>query len=37
LLKIKWWDWSNEEVKQAVLLLVSSNMNEFIKKAKQND
>jgi len=34
LLRIRWWDWSDEEVKQAVPLLASSNIDEFISFAK---
>jgi acetyltransferase-like isoleucine patch superfamily enzyme len=34
LLQIKWWNWNDEEVKQAVPLLASSNIDEFIKMAK---
>ena len=33
LLQIKWWNWSDEEVRQAVPLLTSSNIDEFIKMA----
>ena len=34
LLKIKWWDWEDEKIKEIVPLLVSNNIDEFIKKAK---
>lgn len=34
LLEIKWWDWEDEEIKKVVPLLVSNNIDEFIKKAK---
>lgn len=34
LLRIKWWNWSDEEVRQAVPLLASSNIDEFITFAK---
>lgn len=34
LLQIKWWNWSDEEVRQAVPLLASSNIDEFITFAK---
>jgi acetyltransferase-like isoleucine patch superfamily enzyme len=32
LLKIKWWNWSDDKVKDNVPLLHSSNINEFIDK-----
>ncbi len=32
LLKIKWWDWSDEKVKENVPLLHSTNIQEFIDK-----
>lgn len=32
LLKIKWWNWEEEEIKKAVNLLCSENINEFIDK-----
>jgi virginiamycin A acetyltransferase len=34
LLEIKWWDWEDEEIKKIVPLLVSNNIDEFIKKIK---
>jgi acetyltransferase-like isoleucine patch superfamily enzyme len=34
LLQIRWWNWNDEEVKQAVPLLASSNIDEFITFAK---
>jgi acetyltransferase-like isoleucine patch superfamily enzyme len=34
LLEIKWWDWEDEEIKKVVPLLVSNNIDEFIKVAK---
>lgn len=34
LLQIKWWNWNDEEVRQAVPLLASSNIDEFILFAK---
>jgi len=37
LLEIKWWDWEDDKIKDIVPLLVSNNINEFIKKAKQNN
>lgn len=37
LLEIKWWNWEDEKIKKIVPLLVSNNIDEFIKKAKQND
>jgi virginiamycin A acetyltransferase len=37
LLEIKWWDWEDSKIKEIVPLLVSNNVDEFIKKAKQND
>ena len=36
LLEIKWWDWEDEKIKQSVPLLVSDNIDEFIKYAKSN-
>ena len=32
LLKIKWWNWSIERIKENMPLLLSNNINEFIKK-----
>ncbi len=32
LLKIKWWNWDDEKIKQNAKLLLSPNMDEFIKK-----
>ena len=32
LLKIKWWNRSEEKISEAVPLLSSENMNEFLKK-----
>lgn len=32
LLKIKWWEWGNDEVKKAIPLLCSSNLKEFFLK-----
>jgi acetyltransferase-like isoleucine patch superfamily enzyme len=32
LLKIKWWDWSNEKVRENVHLICSDSIDEFIKK-----
>lgn len=34
LLEIKWWNWEDEKIKKLVPLLVSNNIDEFIKKAK---
>lgn len=34
LLEIKWWDWEDEKIKKFVPLLVSNNIDEFIKAAK---
>lgn len=34
LLQIKWWNWSDEEVRQAVPLLASSDIDKFISFAK---
>ncbi len=34
LLEIKWWNWEDEEIKKVVPLLVSNNIDEFIKIAK---
>jgi acetyltransferase-like isoleucine patch superfamily enzyme len=34
LLKIKWWDWEDNKIKEMVPLLVSDNIDKFIKKAK---
>lgn len=34
LLEIKWWDWEDETIKSLVPLLVSNNIDEFIKQAK---
>lgn len=36
LLEIKWWNWEDEEIKNVVPLLVSNDIDKFIKKAKQN-
>jgi acetyltransferase-like isoleucine patch superfamily enzyme len=36
LLKIRWWDWEDEEIKKIVPLLVSNNIDEFIKATKNN-
>jgi tetrahydrodipicolinate N-succinyltransferase len=36
LLEIKWWNWDDEEIKKVVPLLVSDNIDEFIKIAKNN-
>jgi acetyltransferase-like isoleucine patch superfamily enzyme len=35
LLDIKWWNWEDEEIKKVVPLLVSNNIDEFIKIAKK--
>jgi len=35
LLEIKWWDWEDEKIKEIVPLLVSNNIDEFIKQAKK--
>ena len=35
LLDIKWWNWEDEEIKKVVPLLVSNNIDEFIKTAKK--
>lgn len=32
LLKLKWWDWPIEKIKQNVQLLCSNNVNDFIRK-----
>jgi len=32
LLKIKWWDWSDEKVKENVDLICSDSIDEFVKK-----
>jgi len=37
LLKLRWWDWEDEKIKEIVPLLVSKNIDEFIKIAKTND
>jgi acetyltransferase-like isoleucine patch superfamily enzyme len=37
LLEIKWWNWEDEKIKEIVPLLVSKNIDKFIKKAKKND
>ena len=37
LLEIKWWDWEDDKIKKIVPLLVSKNIDEFIKIAKTND
>lgn len=34
LLSIKWWEWPDEKIKQAVPLLVSSNIDDFIRAYK---
>jgi virginiamycin A acetyltransferase len=34
LLEIKWWDWDDKEIKKIVPLLVSDNIDKFIKTAK---
>lgn len=34
LLDIKWWDWEDEEIKKIVPLLVSNDIDKFIKVAK---
>lgn len=34
LLKIKWWDWSDEKVLENALLLSNKNIDEFIKQHK---
>lgn len=34
LLKIKWWDWEDEEIRKIVPLLASNNIDKFIEKAK---
>ena len=34
LLKIKWWEWSQQDLIEAVPLLSSNNINEFINKYK---
>jgi virginiamycin A acetyltransferase len=34
LLQIRWWDWSDEEVKKAAPLLASDNIDQFIEYAK---
>ena len=34
LLKIKWWDWSDEKVKQNAELMLTNNIEEFINKHK---
>jgi virginiamycin A acetyltransferase len=35
LLKIAWWNWTDEEIKQTVPLLLSENVDEFIRVAKE--
>ena len=35
LLDIKWWNWEDEEIKKVVPLLVSNNIDEFIKTTKK--
>jgi acetyltransferase-like isoleucine patch superfamily enzyme len=32
LLRIKWWDWPDEKIKENAMLLVSPNIDEFIRK-----
>lgn len=36
LLEIKWWDWEESKIRELVPLLVSNNVDEFIKQAKGN-
>jgi acetyltransferase-like isoleucine patch superfamily enzyme len=35
LLEIQWWNWEDSKIREIVPLLVSNNINEFIKIAKQ--
>jgi hypothetical protein len=34
LLKIKWWDWEDSDIKEIVPVLLSNNIDEFIRIAK---
>ncbi len=36
LLRIKWWDWSIEKIKENMPLLLSNNLKEFIEKAEKH-
>jgi acetyltransferase-like isoleucine patch superfamily enzyme len=36
LLEIKWWDWEDSKIRELAPLLVSDNIDEFIKQAKAN-
>lgn len=36
LLKIKWWDWTEEKVRENILLLSSGNIDDFINKHYDN-
>jgi acetyltransferase-like isoleucine patch superfamily enzyme len=37
LLRIRWWDWEDEEIKEVVPLLLSDDINKFIAFAKQKN
>ena len=37
LLEIKWWDWSDDKIKETVPLLVQGDINKFIKTTKDCD
>lgn len=37
LLKIKWWDWNDAKINKYTPLLCNPNIDEFIKKANQNE
>jgi carbonic anhydrase/acetyltransferase-like protein (isoleucine patch superfamily) len=37
LLEIKWWDWEDDKVRNFIPLLMSDNVGDFIKKAKEGD
>lgn len=36
LLEIKWWDWSEDDIRPLVPLLMSANIDKFISSAKQH-
>ncbi len=37
LLKIKWWDWSDEKINKYMDLMLGPDINEFIRKAEEDD
>jgi len=36
LLKIAWWNWTDEEIREVIPLLISENIDDFIKISKMH-